>query len=725
MAIELKGQIERITFANEENGYTVAKMKVQGRSGLVTVVGTLLSVTPGEVLKLTGEWKHHPRYGEQFQIESFEIVMPATVKGIEKYLGSGMIKGIGPVMAKRLVSKFGVKTLDIIEKEIEKLREVEGIGDKRVAMVRQAWSDQREIRDVMIFLQGHGVSPTYAVKIYKHYGRNSVGAVRQNPYRLATDIFGIGFLSADKIARQLGIEKDAPSRIKAGVIYGLQQLADEGHLFYPVPALVVEAAKMLDVDESAIPPALCDLALEKKVVIEPSGRFRGEELAYLERLYAAEVGAAESLARIVRGRSRETLLRAKEAVERVQRQLGIELSPRQQEAVRASLIEKVLIVTGGPGTGKTTIINSILHIQRDRGRKVLLAAPTGRAAKRMTEATGYEAKTIHRLLEYAPATGSFKRDGTNRLEAHAIVIDEVSMVDAVLMHHFLLAVPDDATLILVGDVDQLPSVGPGNVLKDLIESSSLPVIRLDEIFRQCRESDIIVNAHRINGGQMPITESDGRLRDFHFMHLKEPEEVLARIVDLCRHRIPGRYGFSAIDDIQVIAPMHRGVAGVANLNVELQKQLNPGREELVRGGRAFRAGDKVMQIRNNYDKNVFNGDMGRIVDIDNETQEVRVNYDGALVVYDYSDLDEIVLAYAVSVHKSQGSEYPVVVMPVLTQHFLLLQRNLLYTAVTRGKRLVVLVGTTKALAIAVRNDKQQLRYSLLRDRLALSLTQPR
>jgi exodeoxyribonuclease V alpha subunit len=725
MAAEIKGQIERITFVNEENGYTVARLKVPGRTSLVTVVGTLPSVTSGEVLKLTGEWKQHPRYGEQFQVSSFETVLPATVKGIEKYLGSGMIKGIGPVMAKRLVARFGVKTLDVIEGDIEKLREVDGIGEKRVDMIRKAWDDQREVRDIMVFLQGHGVSPTYAVKIYKHYGKDSISAVRQNPYRLATDIFGIGFISADKIARQMGVEKDALSRIQAGVIYVLQQLSDEGHLFYPSSPLTVETAGMLEVDESAVPQALDQLVREQKVVMEAHGRHGADTVVYLTKFHAAEVGIAVNLAKIAEGRCQALLLNRDEAVAQVQRQLAIELSRRQKEAVKASLEEKVLIVTGGPGTGKTTIINSILKIHRGLGRKVLLAAPTGRAAKRMTEATGYEARTIHRLLEYAPAKAAFNRNETNPLEADLIILDEVSMVDAVLMYQFLLAVPDGATLLFVGDADQLPSVGPGNVLKDMIASDRFPVIRLDEIFRQCRESAIVLNAHRINRGQMPIIEGADPGKDFYFLTVEEPEEVLSKIVDLCQRSIPKRFGFSAIDDIQVITPMHRGVVGVSNLNVELQKRLNPDRLEFVKGGKTFRVADKVMQIRNNYDKNIFNGDIGRIAGIDNETQEIRVNYDGNIVPYDYADLDEIVLAYAVSVHKSQGSEYPVVIMPVLTQHFLLLQRNLLYTAVTRGKKLVVLIGTRKALAIAVKNDKPQLRYSLLKDRLALSLTPPR
>ena len=728
MPLEIKGQIERVTYFNEENNYTIAKMKVPGRVELITVVGTLFSVTPGEVLKLSGYWETHPRYGEQFKVISCESVLPATVKGIEKYLGSGMIRGIGPVMAKRLVSKFGDGTLTVIEQDIERLHEVEGIGEKRIAMIKKAWEEQKDIRDVMIFLQGQGVSPAYAVKIYKQYGKDSVKIVSENPYKLAMDIFGIGFITADKIAEKIGVPRDSQVRVEAGILYTLHQLSDDGHVYYPYEPLIRKCSEILKVEESTVPYALNSIASENKVVIEePATRnsqpvIQDVKAVYLTKFHVAELGIASRLKTLFTFPKQLRLLNIDQAIEWVQKDLKITLSVRQIEAVRDSVNTKVMVVTGGPGTGKTTIINAIIRIYGKMGQKVLLTAPTGRAAKRMTETTQYEAKTIHRLLEYSPANGSFKKNEENLLEADLIIIDETSMVDTILMYHFLKAVPPRATLILVGDVDQLPSVGAGNVLKDIIEGGSIPTVRLDEIFRQSRESMIIVNAHRVNNGQMPILNRDEEHRqDFYFFTIEEPEIVLEKILHLCKERIPSQFGYDPVNDIQVITPMHKGVVGVSNLNYELQKELNPGTDELMRGGRVLRMRDKVMQIRNNYDKDVYNGDIGRIARIDREMQELKVDYDGRLVTYEYAELDEIMLAYAISVHKSQGSEYPVVIMPVLTQHYILLQRNLLYTGITRGKKLVILIGTKKALAIAIKNDKPQKRYTLLKDRLINSM----
>lgn len=724
MPLEIKGQIERVTYFNEENNYTIAKMKVPGRVELITVVGTLFSVTPGEVLKLSGYWETHPRYGEQFKAISCESVLPATVKGIEKYLGSGMIRGIGPVMAKRLVSKFGDGTLTVIEQDIERLHEVEGIGEKRIAMIKKAWEEQKDIRDVMIFLQGQGVSPAYAVKIYKQYGKDSVKIVSENPYKLAMDIFGIGFITADKIAEKIGVPRDSQVRVEAGILYTLHQLSDDGHVYYPYEPLIRKCSEILKVEESTVPYALNSIASENKVVIEAVTRnsqpvTQDVKAVYLTKFHVSELGIASCLKTLFTFPKQLRLLNIDQAIEWVQKDLKITLSARQVEAVRDSVNTKIMVVTGGPGTGKTTIINAIIRIYGKMGQKVLLTAPTGRAAKRMTETTQYEAKTIHRLLEYSPANGSFKKNEENLLEADLIIIDETSMVDTILMYHFLKAVPPRATLILVGDVDQLPSVGAGNVLKDIIEGGSIPTVRLDEIFRQSKESMIIVNAHRVNNGQMPILNRDEEHRqDFYFFTIEEPEIVLEKILHLCKEKIPSQFGYDPVNDIQVITPMHKGVVGVSNLNYELQKELNPGTDELMRGGRVLRMRDKVMQIRNNYDKDVYNGDIGRIVRIDREIQELKVDYDGRLVTYEYAELDEIMLAYAISVHKSQGSEYPVVIMPVLTQHYILLQRNLLYTGITRGKKLVILIGTKKALAIAIKNDKPQKRYTLLRDRLA-------
>ena len=721
MLIEIKGQIERITYHNEENSYTIAKMKIGGRQDLVTAVGNLLSVSAGEVLKLKGEWHNHPKFGEQFKIISYESVVPATVKGIEKYLGSGLIKGIGPVMANRLVTKFGMETLNVIETETRRLCEVEGIGDKRIGMIKKAWDDQKEIRDVMVFLQGHGVSPAYAAKIYKKYAKASVAVVQQNPYKLATDIFGIGFITADKIAGNLGISKESLIRAEAGILYVLHQLSDEGHVYYPYEPLVEECKKILGVERDTIVKAFGKISFEKKIVIEDLNKEdikENNKAVYLAKFHLCEVGIAARLQDLIRFPKKLKAFDREKALQWVQGELKIQLAKNQKQAVKEAIEKKVMVVTGGPGTGKTTIINSIIKICGRLGQRVLLSAPTGRAAKRMAEATGHESKTIHRLLEFSPKEGGFKRDENNPLDADLIVIDETSMVDIVLMYQFLKAVPKDATLILVGDVDQLPSVGAGSVLKDIIDSGCIPTVMLNEIFRQAKESLIIVNAHRVNNGQMPIIEGSGdSLQDFYFFIIEEPEKVAEKIIELCKEKIPQKFGYRSIDDIQVLTPMHRGLVGASNLNTELQKHLNSSTDELVRGGLVLKVGDKVMQIRNNYDKEVFNGDIGRINKIDREEQEIIVNYDGRMVSYEYSELDEIVLAYAVSVHKSQGSEYPVVVMPVLTQHYMLLQRNLLYTGITRGKKLVVLVGTNKAVAIAIKNNKPQKRYTLLKERL--------
>jgi exodeoxyribonuclease V alpha subunit len=725
MFTEIKGQIERITYYNEESGYTIAKVKAGGRHDLVTVVGNLLSVNPGEVLKLKGEWHFHPKFGEQFKIISYESIVPATVKGIERYLGSGLIKGIGPVISKRLVSQFGLETLNIIETDIQKLLEVEGIGDKRIQMIRKAWDDQKEIREVMLFLQDHGVSPAYGAKIFKQYGKKSIEVVRGNPYRLATDIFGIGFITADKIAEKLGISKDSQIRAEAGILYVLHQLSDDGHVYYPYEPLIEESKQILGVDKETIVKAFGAISLDNKIIIEDLNKEdlkENNKAVYLSKFYVSEVGIADKLKTLLQVPKTLRSFDKDHVIEWVQGELRIALAENQKQAVREAIDKKIMVVTGGPGTGKTTIINSIIRIYKKAGQRVLLAAPTGRAAKRMTEATGHEAKTIHRLLEFSPKEGGFKRGENNPLEGDLIVIDETSMVDTILMHHLLKAVPREATLILVGDVDQLPSVGAGNILKDIIDSGYIPTVRLTEIFRQAKESLIVVNAHRVNSGEMPIfSYHKDRPQDFYFFAIEEPEEALAKIIELCKVKIPEKFGYDPLNDIQVLTPMHRGIAGASNLNVELQKHLNPSQDELIRNGMALKVGDKVMQIRNNYNKDIFNGDIGRIIRIDREDQEIIVDYDGRPVSYEYADLDEIVMAYAISIHKSQGSEYPVVVMPLLTQHYMLLQRNLLYTGITRGKKLVILVGTKKAIAIAIKNNKQQKRFTLLKERLTQKL----
>jgi exodeoxyribonuclease V alpha subunit len=722
MLTDLQGQIVRITYTNEENGYTIAKVKVYGRRDLVTVVGNFMAPMPGEILKMQGEWANHPKFGEQFKVVHYKSLVPASVAGIEKYLGSGLIRGIGPVMAKRIVKKFEKATLDIIEQEVEKLTEVDGIGRKRIEMIKKAWADQKEIRQVMIFLQSHGVSSAYATKIFKTYGNESIEVVQENPYRLATDIFGIGFLTADRIAEKLGFAKDSELRAEAGILYVLHQLADEGHVYYPFQPLVNKCQEILEVDQEILSRALTSLSADKKIVIDDLREKESKadyQAVYLAKFYLSETNiAARSKALINAPKSIRTIDPDK-ALKWVQKQLDITLAPKQIDAVKRAVADKVLVITGGPGTGKTTIVNAILKIFVKSGVKLLLAAPTGRAAKRMSEATGYEAKTIHRLLEYSIQKGGFQKNDQTPLKCDLLIVDEASMIDTILMYHLLKAIPPRATFILVGDVNQLPSVGAGNVLHDIIASGAVPVMELNEIFRQARESLIIVNAHKINQGLMPAFKPSGhKLADFYFIEQEEPEKVLGIILELVKERIPKRFEFDPIDDIQVLTPMHKGIVGAGNLNLELQKALNPGPDSLSRGGKNFRINDKVMQIQNNYEKEVFNGDLGRIIKIDLEAQEVIIDFDGKQVAYDYSDLDEVVPAYAISIHKSQGSEYPAVVIPILLQHYVLLQRNLIYTAVTRGKKLVVMVGSKKALAIGIGNDKTKKRFTHLRHRLA-------
>ena len=724
MYVSLKGQIERITYTNDENGYTVAKVKVSGRKDLVTVVGTLLIPIPGEVIEMKGNWMNHPRYGEQFKVEHYKSLVPASVYGIEKYLGSGLIKGIGPIMAGRIVKKFGEETLEVIENEIEKLAEVNGIGKKRIEMVKKAWEDQNEIREVMIFLQTHGVGSGYATKIFKQYGSRSIQVVKENPYRLATDIFGIGFISADRIAEKLGFARDSELRAEAGILYVLHQLADEGHVYYPYEPLVKKCQEILGVDREVIVKALGAIAAAKMIVVEDlkedSEDFGEKDKAvYLAKFHLSETSIVTRMKTLIKSPKSIRKIDSDKAIDWVQKQLAITLAKRQMEAIKCAAENKVMVITGGPGTGKTTIINAILKIFSKLRVKIMLAAPTGRAAKRMSEATGHEAKTIHRMLEYSIQKGGFQKNEEKPLDCDLLVVDEASMIDTILMHHLLKAIPPRATFILVGDVNQLPSVGAGNVLKDIIASGKMQVVELNEIFRQAKESLIIVNAHMINSGLLPSFKSSGqKLDDFYFIEQEDPEEVLRIILELTKERIPRRFGFDPVDDIQVLTPMHKGVVGAGNLNVELQKVLNPVENGVLRGGFSFRVSDKVMQVKNNYDKEVFNGDIGRITSIDPEHQEITISFDGRDIPYDYTDLDEIVLAYAVSVHKSQGSEYPAVVMPILTQHYVLLQRNLVYTAVTRGRQLVVMVGTVKALAIGVRNDKTRKRYTYLRQRLS-------
>ena len=714
--VTLSGQIERVTYTNEENGYTVAQVKVPGRRDLVTVVGNLMSPTPGEFLEMQGEWSSHPKFGEQFKLRRYQATVPATIYGIRKYLGSGLIKGIGPEMAKRIIDRFGKQTLDIITCHPQRLAEVEGIGPKRIDMIKSAWDDQKEIRDVMIFLQSQGVGAGYAARIFKQYGQASIHVVRKNPYRLAEDISGIGFATADHIAEKLGFDKNSAFRARAGVIYVLNRLAEEGHVYCPYRLLISKSEEILGVERDIIKAAVNHVSAEKKIVIEefdpdPADSRETRKAVYLSNFYFCETCIADKLAALDRMPPNTRPADSDGVLAWVQRQLAITLAPNQVAAVKSALARRVLIITGGPGTGKTTIIDGIVRICARLGMKALLAAPTGRAAKRMNEATGYEARTIHRLLEFSFQKGGFQRNEDNPLDCHYLIVDEASMIDTVLMHHLLKAVPMHTALILVGDVHQLPSVGAGNVLGDIIASERFAVVSLTEIFRQAEASRIIVNAHRINRGKIPDLSPAAGKTDFYFREREDPEEALAFVISLVADHIPRLFGFDPVADIQVLSPMHKGTVGAINLNRALQERLNPQMDAVRRGDLRLRTNDKVMQVKNNYDKAVFNGDMGRIDRIDPAAQEVVIIFDGRPVTYPFSELGEVSLAYAISVHKSQGSEYPAMVIPLLTQHYVLLQRNLIYTAVTRGKQLVIVVGSKKALAMAIRNDKTQKRYT--------------
>lgn len=714
MATTLDGTLEKITYSNEETGWSVVKLSTPGRRASVTAVGNLLGVQPGESLHLQGQWVTDRKYGEQFRVDSYVTVQPATLLGIEKYLSSGLVRGIGKGLAKRLVKQFGLETLDLIENDPDRLTEVEGIGPVRSNRIRDAWEEQREIKSVMLFLQSHEVSTAHAIRIYREYKERAIAVVKENPYRLALDIFGIGFLTADRIAGNLGIEKDSPRRAEAGTLHILGEMSDQGHIYAPRDLLTEAAAKMLDVEVSTIDAAIDRLSRDAHLIVEtlPDGQMA----VFLSSLHTAESGAADLLKEIMATPVKPISIDIERALSWFEKQRGIELAEAQREAIRRAISSKVLVITGGPGTGKTTLVNGIIQILGKKNRKILLTAPTGRAAKRMNETTGHEAKTIHRLLEFSPKKLSFERGLSNPLVTDMVVVDEISMVDTVLAYSLLKAIPTRAQLVLVGDVDQLPSVGPGSVLRDLIRSERIDVVRLKEIFRQAEESRIIVNAHRVNEGRQPLIENDDDA-DFFFIERDEPEDVLTVIKDLIVKRIPRRFGLDPIDEIQVLTPMHKGLLGATNLNAELQTILNSTGKTITRGSRTFRVGDKVLQIRNNYDLEVFNGDIGRILSIDEVERQVSIRYDDRQVLYDYADLDELALAYACSIHKAQGSEYPGVVIPIHTQHYVMLQRNLLYTGITRGRRLVVLVGNRRALAIAVKNRRIEKRFTRLADRL--------
>jgi exodeoxyribonuclease V alpha subunit len=737
--VTLDGTIERFVFRNEESAFTVARLAATDHT-MVTIVGELVGVSEGVPLRLRGRWVDDRKFGRQFRVATYQLRSPETLVGIERFLGSGIIPGIGPELARRLVSHFKMDTLEVIDRTPERLVEVAGIGAARAAKLAAAFAAQRHVQDVMVFLRGHGVSAAFAARIVKKYGKDAINVVRANPYRLAHEIWGIGFRTADAIAEKLGIARDAPERLEAGLLHALETSAEDGHMHLPDDELIGAAAELLAVAADRLAPRLAALEGSRLIVRETLGH-RGA-CSMLPWAHDAEATAAALLAQLIRTPARGLALDIHAAIHAFEAVTGVQLAAQQRRAVEAALVDKCTVITGGPGVGKTTIVKAIVHLAKLVHRRVALAAPTGRAAKRLGEATVMEAMTLHRLLEFQPHEGGFQRGPSNPLDADLLVVDEASMVDAQLFSAVVGALRPGAQLVLVGDIDQLPSVGAGAVLSDVIASEAATVIRLTEIFRQAAASQIVVSAHAINAGELPVLDPPAPAgapgtpapSDFYFIARDDPEAARATIVELVAERIPARFGFDPIADIQVLAPMHRGELGTSALNHALQDRLNPGTgaagtgtagtggPELARGERVFRSGDKVMQLRNDYDKSVFNGDIGVIAAIDGEAGVVSVEFDGRLASYERSELDQLAHAYAVSVHKSQGSEYAAVVIPLVTQHYMMLQRSLLYTAVTRGKRLVVIVGSKRAVALAVRNADARRRYTWLAERVRSQMT---
>ena len=716
----LAGLVERVTYHNVENGFCVLRAKARGHRDVVTVVGHAATIAAGEWITASGEWVNDRTHGQQFKARFLRTSPPTSADGIEKYLSSGMIRGIGPAYARKLLRAFGEKVFDIIEATPDRLREIDGIGPVRANRITAAWAEQKAVREIMVFLHTHGVGTARAVRIYKTYGPDAIQVLTENPYRLARDIRGIGFKTADAIAMKLGIDKTALVRVRAGISYALTEAMDEGHCGLPTEELIPLAEKLLEVPQELIRTAL-DLELHEGTVV--ADRVGETPCVFLAGLHRAERIIAERLTRLANGKLPWPWIDPDKALPWVEGRIGLALAESQVAAIRLALMSKVLVMTGGPGVGKTTIVNAILRILAAKGTNLLLCAPTGRAAKRMTEATGFEAKTIHRLLEVDPKGGGFKRGEDNPLDCDLLVVDETSMVDVMLMQALMKALPDKAALLIVGDIDQLPSVGPGQVLADVISSGAVPVVRLTEVFRQAAQSQIIVNAHRINQGVIPDLRKPEAESDFYFVEADDPETAVARIIELVKTRIPRRFGLDPIRDVQALCPMNRGGVGARSLNIELQAALNPaGERKVERFGWTFAPGDKVMQIENDYDKEVYNGDIGFVADVEFEEGELTVGFDGRSVTYGFGELDTLVPAYAASIHKSQGSEYPAVVIPVMTQHYAMLQRTLLYTGVTRGKRLVILVGQKKAVAIAVRNVSGRRRWSKLAEWLSTDVS---
>ncbi len=702
----LKGTVERITYSNPENGFSVIRLKTENNSELITIVGFLATLNPGTQLILKGDWKTDNKYGKQFSVKSYKELMPSTLLGIEKYLGSGLIKGIGPVYAKKIIDKFQLSTIEIIEKSPHRLSEIEGIGEKRIEMIKSGWDEQKEIKNVMIFLQSHGISTTFAVKIFQRYGKKSVEILKKNPYRLADDIWGIGFKSADKIAENMGFEPFSYSRCRSGFLYLLNDATNSGHCYLNREELIQESQKLLDIEEDVINNHLLTSIKDESLIMD-------QGCVYIPAMLYSEMAVSKKIKEISKGVFESPLLGTKEIIKKIEKDEAISYDDIQREAIEKAISSKFMILTGGPGTGKTTTTLGIIKVFQESGADVILAAPTGRAAKRLSETTRMEAKTIHRLLEYKPGEG-YKKNQQNPLRSDVLIVDESSMIDLLLMHNLLKAVPSNMRILLVGDVDQLPSVGAGNVLKDIINSQSVEVVRLETIFRQAQDSEIIKNAHKINKGLFPELKSS-KDSDFFFIEEKDPEKIAQIINDLCIRRLPKYYKLDPINDIQVLSPMQKGETGAQNLNRILQKSLNKNTLSLEYRGNFFYLGDKVMQIKNNYDKNVFNGDIGIITYINIEERTIKVEYDHTEAMYENTDLEELVLAYAITVHKSQGSEYKVVIAPLTTQHYMMLQRNLLYTCITRAKQIMVIVGTKKAVFLAVKNNKINKRNTRLEE----------
>ncbi len=712
---QLDGTIEQIVFYNPENGYSVCRFSLED-GHLVTLVGQFPPLSPGEVLKVRGQWELNPKFGQQFKVDNFSLVLPSSVKGIEKFLSSGLIKGIGPVLARRIIKRFGLKTMEVLSSNPERMVEVEGVGQAKLREIKKSWAEHSEIRDLIIFLQGHGVSTNLATKIYHQYGERAFQVLKSNPYQLCLDIWGIGFKTADQIALKLGVEPTSFERIKAFILYLLEKDNEQGHVFSLRGSVLENCQKELQVELTRVEQALEALKNQKLLVDQP---LNSDTALYLPFYYKAEEQVARSIRELASFPCATPNFDVERAIADVEEALKIKFSPLQSRAVQETLQKKILVITGGPGTGKTTIIRAVVDLFDRWGKTVLLGAPTGRAAKRLSEMTQKEAKTIHRILEFKPKQGSFRRNDRRPLNGDALIIDEFSMVDLPLMFHLIKAVPPWMRLVLVGDKDQLPSVGPGNLLRDIIDSGTVEVVRLDQIFRQEKDSLIVLNAHRINQGQSLIyPPREDKDSDFYFIHTEDEAKVFQTIVKLCTYSVPHKLNLNPLSpQIQVISPMYRGLAGVDNLNQELQKRLNPSGEALRMGSRELRLHDKVMQVRNNYEKEVFNGDIGSVVHVDKQRFALVVEFDGRRVSYERDQMNDITLAYAVSVHKAQGSEYQAVVMPLLTQHFIMLQRNLFYTALTRAKKLSMIIGSYKALHIAIKNDKPVKRNCLLKEKL--------